>query len=260
MKSRRYNSRPIRGKLRVCNYLTASNGLKRHVPHTVLFTENNLKSMSLSYKSVYIKPDIGSMGIGVYKLNHVSDGFELYSTFKRRQHRQHFGTVSAVYNHIKARHGNRMIIQTTVALDRVNNRPYDIRAMVQRRPGGAWTCTGYLVKIGATPNHIVTNYSQGGAIETIQKLLKRKGLSAGERASRIRWLSNKAIAVCRTLSSKRSGMREMGIDFAYDKNGRLWILEVNSNHPQFHPLKNIDRTAYSRMLSFAKSYGRYSSK
>ncbi|CAH1212604.1 hypothetical protein PAECIP111893_03567 [Paenibacillus plantiphilus] len=260
MKARRYNSNNIRGKLRVCKYLAASKGLKQHIPHTVLLTESNLKSMSQMYKSVYIKPDIGSMGIGVYKLNRISDGFELYSTTKRQQHRHHFGSVSAVYRHIKARHKSRMIVQTTIALDRVNDRPYDIRAMVQRRPGGAWTCTGFLVKVGAGPNHIVTNYYQGGTIETIQKHLKKKGFSDSRRESRIQSLSSKAIAVSRALSSRRSGMREMGIDFAYDKNDRLWILEVNSNHPQFHPLKNLDRKAFSRMLSFAKSYGRHNSK
>jgi D-alanine-D-alanine ligase-like ATP-grasp enzyme len=52
----------------------------------------------------------------------------------------------------------------------------------------------------------------------------------------------------------------MGIDFAFDRSGRLWILEVNSNHPQFHPLKQVDRPAFNRMMAFARSYGRRSSK
>lgn len=260
MKARRYKSNPIKGKLRVCKYLTASRNLKQHIPHTKLLTEPNLKSMSSSYKSVYIKPDIGSLGIGVYKLNRLSDGFELYSTAKRQQRRKHFDSVSAVYRHVRAKHKNRMIVQTTITLDKVNDRPYDIRAMVQRRPGGAWTCTGFLVKVGGSPNCIVTNYYQGGKIETIQKHLSKKGFSDSRCASRIRSLSNKAVAVSKALSRRRSGMREIGVDFAYDKNGHLWILEVNSNHPQFHPLKKLDPKAYNRMLSFARSYGRHSSK
>ncbi|MNG32334.1 hypothetical protein D3C84_1183210 [compost metagenome] len=59
------------------------------------------------------------------------------------------------------------------------------------------------------------------------------------------------------LSRKKQGMREMGIDFAYDREERLWVLEVNSKHPQFHPLKRIDPAAYRRMMSFAKAYGRH---
>ncbi|WP_141500250.1 YheC/YheD family protein [Paenibacillus luteus] len=54
----------------------------------------------------------------------------------------------------------------------------------------------------------------------------------------------KYLAVSRTLSKKRSGMHEMGIDFAYDKKQQLWVLEVNSNHPQFHALKKLDLIAY----------------
>jgi len=55
-------------------------------------------------------------------------------------------------------------------------------------------------------------------------------------------------------------MNEMGIDFARDSSGGLWVLEVNSNHPQFHPLKNIDSEAYQKMKRYASYYGRKTAK
>lgn len=259
MYKKKYKSQRIRGKLRVCRYLSSNKKLKGNVPHTVSFTKANLKTMSDQYKSLYIKPDVGCMGIGVYKINRVGDGFELYSTHKRKQVRKPFETISALYQHLKARQSQKMIIQKTISLDQVDGRPYDIRSMVQRKPGGPWVCTGFMAKVGA-PKKIVTNYSQGGKIYTLRNVLQKKGLSSSQSRLRIRLLSKKTLEIARTLSRKHTGMHEMGIDFAYDTKQRLRILEVNSNHPQFHPLKKLDPTAYNRMLSFAKSYGRKNAK
>lgn len=250
---KKHNSATIKGKLRVCKYLTSHMPLKYHVPHTVLFTLPNLKYMSQKYKSVYIKLDVGSMGIGVYKMKRIPGGYRLYSTDKTKQ--KSFNTISKLYKHLKAKQPQKMIIQKNVLLDRVNGRPYDIRAMVQRRPGNAWTCTGFLIKVG-NPKKIVTNYHQGGKLYTLEKLLKLKKLSPSIRRFITQNLTQKALTIANVLSSKRSGMYEMGVDFAYDRSGHLWILEVNSNYPEFRPIKRLDRAAYRRMKSFANSYGR----
>lgn len=252
---KRYKSKAIRGKLRVCNELEASKRLKRYVPRTVSLTRKNLKMMTGNYKSLYVKPNIGSMGIHVCKLNCSQKGYELLTTHKRRSIRKHFKTLSTVYNHLKAKHKQSMIIQKGITLDTVKGRPYDIRAMVQRKPRGSWTCTGFLVKVGRR-NKIVTNYYQGGEIYTIDKLFRSKGFSPAKLRSRIQSLSQTSVRIARRLNDKYTGMHEMGIDFAYDTKQRLWILEVNSNHPQFHPLKKLDRSAYNRMASYARSYGR----
>lgn len=255
MGEKTHNSKAIKGKLLVNKYLASSKELKSLVPHTVSFSMLNLKKMTRRYHSLYIKLDIGSMGIGVYKVKHVPKGYRLYTIQKRTQTQKDFKTVSALYNHLKSKQPQKMIIQKNVYLDQVNGRPYDIRAMVQRKPGGKWTCTGFLIKVGA-PHRIVTNYYQGGEIYTIKKLHRLKKHSISERKSRTQKLTQKALKISRLLSKKRSGMHELGIDFAYGRNQKLWVLEVNSNYPQFHPLKKLDYTAYRRIKEFAKSYGR----
>jgi D-alanine-D-alanine ligase-like ATP-grasp enzyme len=81
-------------------------------------------------------------------------------------------------------------------------------------------------------------------------------LSTTEKELRKKHLNDVALDVAKLLNSRRSGMFEMGIDFAYDGEGNVWILEVNSNKPQFYPLKHMNRRMYNRMLSYARSYGR----
>ncbi|SDC95883.1 YheC/D like ATP-grasp [Paenibacillus sp. UNCCL117] len=258
MFKKNYRSRTLRGKLRVCRFLRANRSLKKNIPYTRLFSLPNMKMMTVSHSSLYIKPDVGSLGIGIFKLTRTRGGFKLRSSQPGKRSRR-FHSATSVYRYIRAKRRERMIIQKTVRLDQARGRPYDIRVMVQRKPKGSWTCTGMAAKVGQR-GKIVTNYYQGGELMSMESLHSRKRLTAEQGKARIRQLTRKALEVAHTLSAKRSGMREMGVDFAYDRNGRLWVLEVNSNHPQFHPFKKFDRAAYARMMRYARSYGRKSAK
>ncbi|WP_138754693.1 YheC/YheD family protein [Paenibacillus sinopodophylli] len=259
MYKKRYASRKIRGKLRVCKYLSANRSLKQYVPKTVFFSLYNLQMMLDRFDMVYVKPNIGSLGIGICKLKRIDSGFELYEIVHKSQIRRTYDSVADIYKHLKKQGGRRLIIQKGISLDKVNDCPYDIRAMVQRKPGGRWVCTGFMVKVGGR-NKIVTNYYQGGAIYSMSKLGSEQGLSDEETEEQVKKLKRVALRISRTLSRRRRGMHELGIDFAYDKQQQLWVLEVNSNHPQFHPLKKLDRSAYNRMKRFAASYGRRDAK
>ncbi|WP_168123716.1 YheC/YheD family protein [Paenibacillus sp. HB172176] len=259
MSAKKYASSTIRGKLRVCSYLKANRRLKPHVPHTKGFNRMNLEQMLGQHGSLYVKPDIGSLGIGIMNVKKTSEGYELKEITGKRQRVSSFRTASSLYESMLGKQKGKLIIQQAITLDLVNGRPYDIRVMVQRRPGGKWTCTGFLVKVGAA-NKIVTNYYQGGDIYTLHKLNEKLGLSSDESARRKADFTNLALEIARTLSKRKSGMREMGVDFAYSKSDRIWVLEVNSNHPQFHPLKKLDSAAYKKMKSFAASYGRTDAK
>lgn len=257
--AKNYASRNIRGKLRVCNYLLSDTGLRRYVPRTLAFNRPNLEIMANSYASVYVKPDVGSLGIGVCKIRRIGSGYELKAIAGKRQWAAYLKSAAGLHDRIVKLKRGKMIIQQGIDLDRVGGRPYDMRVMVQRKPGGSWVCTGIAVKVGAA-NKIVTNYYQGGEVKMLRDLHKKLRLNAEEQRRRERQLTNTALRIAKLLSSKQSGMHEMGIDFAYDKSGGLWVLEVNSNHPQFHPLKKLDPGVYAKMKHYAASYGRYDAK
>lgn len=259
MSKKSYKSSNIRGKLRVCNYLRAVKKLKPFVPRTVAFTKANLDMMMAKYKTVYVKPDIGSLGIGIFKLKRLESGFDLKEIVKRKQLSHHYQHLSAAYARMVKSSNGKLIIQQGIKLDKVNNRSYDIRAMVQRKPRGSWSCNGFLVKVGNS-GKIVTNFYQGGKIQSIRWLCKQQKLTNEQSEQRIGKLTTAALDISSALSKRKAGMHELGIDFALDQSGRLWVLEVNSNHPQFHPLKQIDRQAYNKMKHYAATYGRYSAK
>jgi glutathione synthase/RimK-type ligase-like ATP-grasp enzyme len=251
--SKSYKSKGITGKYRVYKYLSTDTSLKKYLPDTVKFSKGNLENMMNKYSALYVKPMVGSHGNGIYKIIRKDQGYKLRSTSQSKVYSNH----STLYQKLSAYSKKNMIIQQGIELELVAGRPYDIRAMVQRRPKGNWTCTGIFAKVG-NPNKIVTNYYQGGRLYTLDNVFNKMNLSSAEKESRKSQLNKIAVDVAKLLNSKRSGMFEMGIDFAYDMAGNLWILEVNSNRPQFFPLKKIDRSMYNRILSYARSYRRNS--
>lgn len=252
MANKGYKSNRISGKLRVYSYLKLNENLRKMLPHTTSFNLSNLKRMANRYPTLYIKPDYGSQGKGVYKVAAVSEGLKIKSS---RGQEESFQEVGQLYQYIRKKSSSKLIIQQGIDLETVNDRPYDLRTMIQRKPQGKWTVTGTFGKIGKE-NKIVNNYYQGGKIIMPGKLFSELNLTSEQTSERERQISKVTYQVARLLSSRRSGMYEMGIDFAYDKNGKLWILEVNTRHPQFYPIRRIAPKMYQRMMTFARSIGR----
>ncbi len=256
MPHKSYKSKSIEGKLRVYRYLTAYPHLKPYQPFTAKLDKNQLNHCLQKYGLVYIKPNKGSHGKGIFQVKKVEKmQFRLRSTKIRKKFKQ----MTSLYKYLKSQSETLLAIQQGIALEKVEGNPYDIRAMVQRKPGGPWRTTGIFTKVGSK-NKIVTNYSQGGRIVPLEKVFASLGLTSKERKQRYRKLKEVSLAIAHALSAKQPGMHEMGIDFAFDKRGKLWIIEVNSRHPQFHPLKELHPKMYQRMMSLAKSYGRTSAK
>lgn len=254
MSTNNYRSSRIVGKLRTHHYLLANGSMSKFLPKTTSFNASNLKFMSERYTMLYIKPDVGSQGIGVYKLTRHVGGYTLKSTNRQTKS---FTSLKQVYQYMKQKLGRKYIIQQGISLEKVSGRTYDIRTMIQRKPGGDWTVTGSFAKVGKS-NMIVNNYYQGGKIVLMNKLFQHLNKSPAQANARLDQMSKVSHKVAQILSSKKAGMHELGIDFGYNEHGHLWILEVNSRHPQIYPLKTIAPDMYVRMLDYAKSIGRFS--
>lgn len=248
--SKPYKSTAIGNKHRVYKYLSTDKKLKNYQPLTVRFSKGNLENMMKKYSNLYVKPTVGSQGRGIYKITRKDQRYKLRSTSQSNL----YSDLSTLYQRL-AKVKKNMIIQQGIKLELVEGRPYDIRAMVQRKPKSKWTCTGIFTKVGS-PNKIVTNYAQGGKLKTLDNVFNKMNLSSDKKESRKSHLNKVALDAANFLNSKRSGMFEMGIDFAYDRKGKLWILEVNSTKPQFYPLKRMNPSMYNLILSYARSYGR----
>jgi glutathione synthase/RimK-type ligase-like ATP-grasp enzyme len=96
-----------------------------------------------------------------------------------------------------------------------------------QKPESTWIISGMASRVAAT-NQFVTNYHKGGHAEPLDKVLST--LLANDR-SKVNDCLNRITKVSYIIAetiNKRHSIRELGIDLAIEKNGRLWIIEANS--------------------------------
>ena len=225
--------------------LSGSRRLARYIPSTRLLSRRNLKPFLRRHKIVFVKPVYGSFGNRIMKVARRKHGG--YSV-----HREHHvrrvssrGIVRTVFRHTGRRP---FLIQKGVNILKVKRRPVDFRVLLLR-PGSRWETMGIMGKM-ATGNRIVTNYNHGGRAVNFKELLRRAGWSP----HRIDQMEARMIRIGRAAANKFSRRykhcRRLGIDMAIDTEGRVWILEVNTNpffdlfrhHENKHLYERIKRT------------------
>ncbi len=236
------HSRNISSKWSKHEALRRSSRLARYMPETRRMSFHHLDSMLKKYGMVYVKPVFGSLGIGVMRVDRVDRGLRYQKGLVRKT----FRTVAAGYfSLLRETGGKPYMVQRGIPLARHGGRPYDIRVMVQRRPGRPWKVTGMAGRV-AYPGKIVTNGSQGGTIFPVS------GLLDGGMRSRIRKIGLRAAY---RLHAVYPGLVEMGLDVAVDRNRRPWILEANT-HPDPCPFTKLPSLgALRKILRYQRAWG-----
>lgn len=126
---------------------------------------------------------------------------------------------------------NRYIVQKWIDINWMNERhdsgsPSDIRVVVHKNGSGTWQLGGMGIRLGAEGN-VTSNVYCGGAIlpfiPSLCTYFDEK--QAFDLAARCEKLS---LTVARHLETVRKRrLVELGIDLGVDKDGRLWLIEVN---------------------------------
>ena len=103
--------------------------------------------------------------------------------------------------------------------------PFDCRIRLEKNGNGEWSVPIYLVRIG-TNQKVVSNVAQGGSVSTLTPFLKA---NYGENWKAIR---DSIKRIGKTLPYKIEKLSKqatsMGIDIGIDKQGELFLFEVNS--------------------------------
>jgi hypothetical protein len=144
--------------------------------------------------------------------------------------------------------GKRYVIQEGVQLAKINGRPFDIR-LAMMRENGRWEALGMLAKVAGS-NSAVTNIARGKGYVTGVRHALKKALVLRDDA--IDALQDEMKEVGYRIGQKFDESRtyeQIGLDFAVDRNGKLWVIEENigSSRSLFVRLK--DKSVYRKMRS-----------
>jgi hypothetical protein len=237
-------------KQNVSNSLKTNHDLRRNVPETRFYHRAMLKRMLEKYDMVYVKPNDGTGGKGIMRVE------------KSRPHQYKYLLQTAIrkFNNFKdladsiemKTASHRYIIQRGIRLLRFSKRSFDLRVMVQINPKGKWETTGVIGRLGH-PKMIVTNVCRGGSTKQIEVLLKKHVPNLHAFKNRLEGLGRKA---AHQLNQTFPKIKELGLDIGIDDRAHPWILEANPR-PAIYGFKTLkDKSIYQKICRYQKAYGR----
>ncbi|OAK67987.1 YheC/YheD family protein [Lederbergia galactosidilytica] len=217
------------------------------IPFKVITDRSIVDKFLKDNKKVVFKPLLGRQGQNIYFLEIKNNKYTLLEHKKKQVLTQEEFDVW-VRERILMEKGN-YLLQPYVECRTKNGEPYDIRAHVQKNGEGKWTLTKIYPRIG-NKKSILSNISRGGKTQDLKSFFENEFGQAAQLYEE----NIKKLAMDLTFHlDKLHGLAldELGLDLAIDKNGRLWLHEVN-NGPQttYHEEERaVNTIAYAKYIA-----------
>ncbi len=221
-------------KIEVFTALRRDAEARVYLPHSRKYNGYaTLKHMLANHRTVFLKPERGSLGKGIIKITRKpSGGYICHFSHLNNVTQKSAATTKEVLHLIAGRaKSSRFQIQQGLTLIRIGGRPVDFRALTHKGEKGKWGLTSIVGRIAGS-NHFVSNLARGGTLSPAKEALSRAGLKAPTAV--LQRLKKAALLVAQGVENQiPAQFGEFGVDLAVDTAGKVWLLEVNSK-----PAKN----------------------
>lgn len=214
--------RNIKSKMKKTEALLDHPFIAQHIPETVWYDSLILTEMLERHKVVYIKPNTGVQGNKIIRalkingfgcvLSYDSIITEIPLSFLPLE----LGTIMV---------NRKYLIQQGVDLATYNNRPFDIR-MIMQKPYTTWQLTLTSAKVAAHMDAVVTNVAKGGQTYPLTDILQKYD-QRRDPMTTMKEVVDLAHQICSVLGAKFP-FRIIGLDMAVDKKSRVWFIEANT--------------------------------
>ncbi|MCR2802550.1 YheC/YheD family endospore coat-associated protein [Paenibacillus soyae] len=219
------------GKLTIYQALLEDDALAPYLPRTTPYTADALRNRLPERKSgLVLKPAAGMQGRGLVHISLAALSGELLArgrTGSNRRFSRSFAEITELSGWLKPfMRGSAFLIQPYLVLRDIENRPFDIRVLLQKDGSGAWKLTGMAARRGESGS-LTSNLHGGGAAISAGRLLETNfGKPEAER------LYRKIHTICghtaKRLEDSFGRFGELAFDFGIEPSGKLWLLEANS--------------------------------
>lgn len=194
-----------------------------HVPDMRIYSTRNLRRMLAAYHYVVIKPLRGTGGQGVIKIEQLPGGKFRYHHNVLQRTVTSFPVLVRRLRRIKRR--RKYMVQQGIRLIRVQGRPVDYRVKMVRT-NNRWRITAVVARV-ARPGRFITNLCKGGELWRGYAAL-RQAFPAKTAKLKKETMRGVARTSTQLLEQRYPGVGSLGYDFGVDRNGSIWILEVNT--------------------------------
>lgn len=223
--------------------------LRSYVPETKLLNRYHFSKLLSKYGHVMVKPVWGSRGRGIFQVSRIG----------RHKYIVHYENIKVTlrgrtntYLYIRRKIGNASyMVQRRITRPTINNRPFDMRVIIQRRTDSSvWAVTGKVIKVVGKGYIVSNNTRSKGTLLHFKPGIRQSSiwhLSARKLESHIDRVS---IRSAKRLSAFFPGHRIYGLDIALDPKGRIGIIEANLYPAMSHFRKLNDKTMYYRITDY----------
>lgn len=260
----RYNhltflNRPLRNKWTIHQTFSQKGRFRQHMPATLLYQSSaDLQRMLKLSPVVYVKPINGTGGRGILRIERVKDGRSTFDIQGRRQNRQIITPRKVSLTRLESivRQwciGGKFLVQQGIPLRLPGGRFHDYRMLVQKNGQGVWELTGMAGRVGAARS-VTSNLHGGGHAVRAEKLLK-EWLGSDEKASKAMKAAEKlGLEAAAFLEESFGTLCELALDLAIDREGRIFVLEVNPKPAREVFARSGDITTYRKALQRPLEY------
>ncbi|MCR8659439.1 YheC/YheD family protein [Paenibacillus endoradicis] len=215
--------RKVSSKVLKQNALEAHPQIAPHIPHTKTYNDSNLIEMLNRYNMVFVKPIKGSLGNGVIQVSKIDGGY----SYKVNSKKYKVTSYEALLRGLASSKMKRAyIIQQGIDLLRIDGSPVDYRVKYVLDKG-MWRYRIILGRV-ARPGLSITNISKGGRVLHCNTAIRRT-LGAGAVSHTIEEMKQLTRLCTYVLEQRFPGITHLGYDYGIDKNGKIWIFEVNTS-------------------------------
>lgn len=193
--------------------------------HLIIPTRNcsnfdELHNFLTEHRHIVIKPREGLRGHDVYSLMINNSGYKL--SYQQTESILSLEELKKFYTDTLS--FDKYIVQKYVSSITKNGEPFDCRIRLEKNGKGKWQVAIYLIRIG-TNQKVVSNVAQGGSVSRLEPFLEANFPMISDE------LKTSIQSIAKTLPSKtetlfQTNLTSLGIDIGIDKNGDLFLFEI----------------------------------
>ncbi|NGM83054.1 YheC/YheD family protein [Paenibacillus sp. 7124] len=254
----RYNhltflNRPLRNKWTIHQTFSQKGRFRQHLPDTLLYQSSaDLHRMLRANPVVYIKPSNGTGGRGILRIERLKGERSMFDIQGRRLNRRIIQPRRVSLSRLESivRQwciGGRFLVQQGIPLRLPGGRFHDYRMLVQKNSQGNWAMTGIAGRVGAARS--VTSNLHGGGHAIRAEILLKQWLGSEEKAAKtIQTAEKLGTDAAAYLEDSFSDLCELALDLAIDREGRIYVLEVNPKPAREVFSRAGDKETYRKAL------------
>ncbi|MEH6995949.1 YheC/YheD family protein [Neobacillus drentensis] len=220
------------------------------LPDTQYLDKTSLNIMLDKYNQIMVKPCLGYQGRGIIQISSLLDEeFELHI----ERWKSFVNGKENIYDYLKENHFSRRrqryIVQQRIPLATINNNPFDVRVMVQKKKDSLeWVVTGKLAKVAAN-NFVVTNVAK--AVISVEGAIEKSLINNEKIKDIVADLEEVSLLIAGQLAKSYPQKRVYGIDLGIDLEGKVWIIEANLR-PALSMFKLLNDGSYETIKSYKR--------